>query len=198
MAKTYLDRNASYYERIIREAKNSPHAPNYQKVCIALKGLVQISNQLKGENHKMSQEEYNALTKSYKDVYIACEGYLREKENFNDFEKKRGRIISDISKVVKKDLSVLLKCNPLELGSLSEVMEKSRIRKIILDEKGIETVGAVLSNRIPLRTNSGKKGFFTPKSIYNQDKKWAEKVEKFEAINYSVQSLSCVRLFAAP
>ena len=46
MAKTFLQRNESYYERIIREAEKSPHAENYQKVSTALKKLVEITKGL--------------------------------------------------------------------------------------------------------------------------------------------------------
>ena len=57
MAKTFLQRNVSYYDRLIKEAENSPYARNYQKVCNALKSLVEITNKLRDKNHKMSAEE---------------------------------------------------------------------------------------------------------------------------------------------
>ena len=47
MAKTFLQRNVSYYDRLIKEAENSPYAKNYQKVCNALKSLVEITNKLR-------------------------------------------------------------------------------------------------------------------------------------------------------
>ena len=33
MAKTNLQRNAAYYARLIKEAKESPHSEKYNKVC---------------------------------------------------------------------------------------------------------------------------------------------------------------------
>jgi hypothetical protein len=37
MAKEFLQRNVSYYDRLIKEAENSPHAPHYQNVSTQLK-----------------------------------------------------------------------------------------------------------------------------------------------------------------
>ena len=73
MAKTLLQRNESYYERIIREAENSTHAPNYQNVCTQLKKLVEITGKLRNTKHKMTPDEYENLTNSYKAVQTACE-----------------------------------------------------------------------------------------------------------------------------
>ena len=115
MAKTFLQRNVSYYDRLIKEAENSPYAHNYQKVCNALKSLVEITNKLRDKNHKMSSEEYKELTDRYNNVQSVCEEYAKNKDNFDDFEKKRSGIVKDISSVVKKDMDVLLKCDHLRV-----------------------------------------------------------------------------------
>ena len=180
MAKTLLQRNESYYERIIREAENSTHAPNYQNVCTQLKKLVEITGKLRNPKHKMTPDEYENLTNSYKAVQTACEKYAREKDNFDDFEKKRSGIVGDIFKVVKKDLDVLLNCDSLEPGSLSEIMGKSRVHTIVLDKDTIKTTGGAQSSRYPISFKSGKKGFFTPKTYFDQDKEWSKVVESFE------------------
>lgn len=180
MAKTNVQRNASYYDRIIKEAEKSAHGPHYKKVCIALKGLIQLTNRLNDPKHEMSPKEYEAISKRYVEVQDACKEYLAGKSDFDDYEQKREGIITDISSVVDKDMAVLLKCDPLKPGSLSEVMDRARTRKIIIDENSIKKVGDALSSRIPLITNSGKKGFFTAKSVYNQDEEWKKEIEKFE------------------
>ena len=180
MAKTFLQRNVSYYDRLIKEAENSPYAQNYQKVCNALKSLVEITNKLRDKNHKMSEEEYKELTDRYNNVQSVCEEYAKNKDNFDDFEKKRSGIVKDISSVVKKDMDVLLKCNSLNPGSLSEIMEKSRTHTIVLDKDSIKKAGGAQSTRWPIKTISGKKGFFTPKTVFNLDKEWEKGVEKYE------------------
>ena len=180
MAKTFLQRNVSYYDRLIKEAENSPYAQNYQKVCNALKALVETTNKLRDKNHKMSTEEYKELTDRYNNVQSVCEEYANNKDNFDDFEKKRSGIVKDISSVVKKDMDVLLKCDHLNPGSLSEIMEKSRTHTIVLDKDSIKKAGGAQSTRWPIKTISGKKGFFTPKTVFNLDKEWEKGVEKYE------------------
>ena len=190
MAKTNVQRNASYYDKIIKEAEKSVHAPHYQAVCTALKGLVQLTNQLNNPEHEMSSKEYELLSISYKAVQDACKGYLAEKANFDDFEQKREGIIADISSVVDKDIAALLQCDPLKPGSLSDVMERARMRTVVINDKTIKNVGAAMSSRTPIKLNNGVKGFFTPKSEYNQDDDWKKQIEKFEG-SFSGISEAC-------
>ena len=126
----------------------------------------------------MSIEAFEELNKNYNDVQNACRDYLEAENEFNQFEKSRKGIIKDISYVLNKDIGVLEKCDPMEPGTLSEIIGKSRSHTIVLKGDDIKTMGAVLSTRIPLKTPNGKKGFFTPKSVYNQDKEWAARIDK--------------------
>ena len=176
MAKTNVQRNASYYDKIIKEAEQSSHAPNYKKVCAALKGLVQLTNRLNNPQYEMSSKEYEALSNRYKDVQDACKEYLAGKAEFDEFERNREGIIADISSVVDKDIAALLQCDPLKPGSLSDVMERARMRTVVLNDKTINNVGAAMSSRTPIKLNNGVKGFFTPKSEYNQDDAWKKDV----------------------
>ena len=105
MAKTFLQRNESYYERIIREAEKSPHAENYQKVSTALKKLVEITGKLRNPKYKMTPEEYENLTNCYKEVKTACEEYAQKKDTFGDFEKKRSGIYTmDILEISQRNV----------------------------------------------------------------------------------------------
>ena len=189
MAKTNLQRNAAYYARLIKEAKESPHSEKYNKVCAALEQLVQVADKLKGVNHKMSQKEYENLVQEYSAVQNACQEYLNA-ENFNEFEEKRKGIISDIAAVAAMDMDVLVKCNPMNPGTLSDIMEKSRTEKVILTKKDFEMVGGAQSSRIPIITNSGKKGFFTIAKKFNLDKEWQKSLKKYED-KFSTVSEEC-------
>ena len=186
MAKTALQRNTLLYEKIIKEAENSPHEKNYNVVCEKLKKLVEISNRLKSEKVKINPVQYKQLTESYEKVKNACDAYFERKDSFSEFEKQRAVIFQDISKVLEKDINVLKSFNPQNPISLSEVLEKSRTHKVVLDSSKLKTVGGALSTRRPIRTNDGRKGFFTPITIYNQDEKWAEKLKDYEEIFGSI------------
>ena len=180
MAKTNLQRNTSLYEKIIKDAENSPHAKDYQDVCKKLKKLVEISKNLKNNSRKMTPDQYKTLTESYEKVKAACDGYFQKQNEFSDFEKKRAEIFQDIATVLEKDIAVLKSCDPKAPISLSEVWEKSRTHRIILNKDKLETVGGALSSRKPIRLNDGRKGFFTPINTYNQDAKWTEKLKTYE------------------
>lgn len=180
MAKTYLQKSESYLDRIIKEGKNSPHALEYQKVCKSLERLVKITNKLTDRNHKMTSEEFQKLTKGYANVQKACQEYLSKADQFDEYEKNRKGIISEISSVLNKDIRVLGSTDSLNPGTLSEIIDKSRTYKVVLDSKDFRKIGANLSSRIPIRTNKGTKGFFTPTSVYNLDPEWEKALEKVE------------------
>lgn len=175
MAKTNLQRKSSYYNRVIKEGKNSRNSVKYQRICTALAALVEIADKLKEVDHQMSEAEYRALAAQYNLVQEKCRDFIKS-DKFNDYEKEHKGIVEEIMSVVGKDIKALDRCDPKNPGTLSEIMEKSRSHTIVL--KNVNTVGGALSSRIPLKTAGGKRGFFTPMSIYNKDKEWAECVEK--------------------
>ena len=170
MAKTFLQRNVSYYQRIIAEGKNSPQYENYKKVCEELEKLVVLSNQLNEENRKLSENEFNNLKQTYAQVQQAFDNYFEDETNFKGLEVSRAGILKDILKVLKKDIKELDACDPKEPGTLSEIIDRSRSHMIEISEKDITTIGGNLSERIPIKSNKGPKGFFTRKTVFNPDK----------------------------
>ena len=99
MAKTYLQRNVSYYQRIIAEGKNSPQYANYKNVCEELEKLVNISNQLSEANRKLSETEFNNLKQIYAQTENAFNDYFKDEANFKGLEVSRAGILKDILKV---------------------------------------------------------------------------------------------------
>ena len=180
MAKTYLQRNTSYYQRIIAEGKNSPQYANYKKVCEELEKLVNTSNQLSEANRKLSETEFNNLKQIYAQTENAFNDYFKDEANFKGLEVSRAGILKDILKVLKKDINELNACNPKEPGTLSEIIDRSRSHMITISEKDISTIGGNLSERIPIKSNKGPKGFFTRKTYFNPDNEWSKKLEDFE------------------
>ena len=178
MPKTNLQRQESYYERIIKESKKSPLTPQYQAICQALEPLVKLSKKLNNPEVKMSETEFTQLQKCYQNVQTACKSYFEANVELSTFEKNRQGVMEGISRVITKDMNMLGKCNPKEPGSLSEIIGRSRSHSIVLNGDSIQKVGGALSSRIPLKTPSGKKGFFTPSSTYNMDKEWTEQINK--------------------
>ena len=177
MPQTNLQQKASYYERVIADSKNSSLSPKYDAMCSALGELVALSKKLNNPEIKMNQQSFAELKGKYINVKKACNAYLGSNE-FNDFEKSRKGIVTNISKTLTKDMAVLAQCNPMEPGSLSDIINKSRSHTIYLQSSEFKKVGDALSKRIPLKTDGGKKGFFTPNSTYNIDKEWVEKINE--------------------
>lgn len=178
MSQTNIQQKASYYERVIADSKNSPLSLKYETMCTFLGELVTLSKKLNNPEIKMSPQIFGELKGKYQAVQKACKAYLSSKE-FNSFEESRKGIVNNISKTLTKDMAMLEKCDPMEPGSLSEIISQSRSHTIHLKSSDIKTEGAALSKRIPLKTTSGKKGFFTPKTIYNVDKEWIEQIDNY-------------------
>ena len=179
MPQTNIERKASYYERVIEDSQKSPLSPKYEAVSKALKELMELSRNLNNPDVKMTAEDYENLNGKYSAVQAACSTYLESDVEISKFEKSRMGIIKDIARVTQKDMDMLAKCDTKQPGSLSEVIAKSRTRTAVINSGDIKKIGEAMSSRIPLKTPSGKKGFFTPESTYNSDVKWAEVIDKF-------------------
>lgn len=178
MSQTNIQQQASYYERVIADSKNSPLSSKYETMCTFLGELVTLSKKFNNPEIKMSPQNFVELKEKYATVQKACKDYLGSKE-FSSFEESRKGIVTNISKTLTKDMAMLAKCDPMEPGSLSEIISQSRSHTIHLKSSDIKTEGAALSKRIPLKTTSGKKGFFTPKTTYNVDKEWIKQIDDY-------------------
>lgn len=179
MALTNLRRKTSYYRRVIKEAEKTPHAEEYKAVCDALKDLMDFSRDLDKPGAKMSGEKYESLKANYRAVQEQCSKYLNSEKEFSEFEETHKYIIKDISLLLERDMKVLEACNPKEPGTLSQVISKSRSHTIVLKNRDIHNVGGALSSRIPLKKHDGTRGYFTQKSINNNDKKWADAIDRY-------------------
>ena len=177
MPHTNLQIKLDYYKKVIEESKKSPYYEQYNAVCRELELLVQLSDTLNHPDRIMSETEFRQLNLSYRAVQNACRSYLRS-DQLNKFEKDRVKIIKDISNVLEKDMDQLRRCDPKQPGSLADIISRARSHTIVINSKDIKAMGAVLSSRIPLKTPSGKKGFFTADVAYDPDAKWNENVDK--------------------
>ena len=108
---------------------------------------------------QMTPQSFKDLKASYKSVLKECSKYLKtDEKQLNDFEKSQKGIVKDIARVLYKDMKVLVECNPMEPGSLSEIISNSRSYTVHLRKSDIKKVGASLSSRIPMK----KKDFSPP------------------------------------
>ena len=162
MSQTNIQQKVSYYERVIADSKNSPLSSKYETMCTFLGELVTLSKTLNNPEIKMSPQSFGELKEKYQKVQKACKDYLGSKE-FDSFEESRKGIVQNISKTLTKDMDILAKCNPMEPGSLSELISKSRTHTIHLKKSDIKTEGAALSKRIPLKQQAVKGDFSLPK-----------------------------------
>ena len=125
----------------------------------------------------MNEAEFTQLQNYYRETQAACREYFAANTQLTPFEQNRSGVMQSISRLLDKDMAVLDKCDPKEPCSLSEIIGRSRSHTVVLKGDDIQKVGGDMNSRIPLKTPSGKKGFFTPTTIYNIDKKWASRIE---------------------
>ncbi len=195
MPKTNLQRKASYYERVIKEYKDSAFSKKYEAFYTSLKKLVATSKNLNNPEIQMTPQSFNELKDNYKSVLKECSKYLKTDETkFDSFEKSQKGIVKDIARVLYKDMKELASCDPKEPGSLSEILSRSRSYTVSLKSDGIKKVGGALSSRIPLKMSNDKKGFFTPKSTYNHEKEWVEEIDKHIEIFKKFPNVNLKRL----
>lgn len=177
MPQTNLQSKIDYYKRVIEDSKKTKTYEKYSAVCTELEKLVEFSDTLNNPDKKMTQTDFNKLNALYSAVQQACSVYLGE-EKTTKYEKAQERIIKDIARVLEKDTAELAKCDTSKPAAFSEIIENARRYNISISSNDYKAVGAALSSRIPLKTPSGKKGFFTPVSTYKPEGKVKAAIDK--------------------
>lgn len=177
MPHTDLQIKMDYYKKVIADGKKSPHYAKYNEMCLKLEELVKFTDNFNNSEKNISAVDFAKIVKKYSAVYTACKTYL-DAEDLSAYEKDRENIVKDIFGVLTKDIRTLKKCDPKQPGSYNDIIDRARKHTVIIDSKKIKRIGAVLSSRIPIKIEGGKKGFFTPVVNYDPDAKRNESIDK--------------------
>lgn len=152
------------YQRLIQEDKSTN--PAYSLFIDALSNIMELQTailanpKLANSTTNTGKKAFEALNKNYMQLNKLGETLL---ESNTDFVKNRAHIIKNIMKSANYDRSIISEA--VATGKDPQAVHHSK-RTTVLDISGanIKTVGANSSQRIPVVTASGEKGFFTPNS----------------------------------
>ena len=194
MALTNFKISMSEYKRLVE--KDAKMAGNGTVYGIFLSNLFNLTNLTeryfkhdeRGNLPILKKEDYKSLIDSYIKLGESCNKFLAEDHSKNKLENKRVHMIKQLSKYIGKDLQGLIKADKEKEYTLSDVVEKARMKTVDLTNAKISHIGGNISDRIPLMTSSGTKGFFTKKSVFNFKEEQIRIFNKFLFINQTVIS----------
>ena len=173
MALTNFKISMSEYKRLVeKDAKMAGDGTVYGIFLSNLFNLTNLTEKYftRDENGNLpilKAEDYKSLIDSYIKLGESCNKFLGEDHPKNKLENKRVHMIKQLSKYIGKDLRGLINADKEKSYTLSDVVEKARMKTVDLTNAKLSHVGGNISSRIPLKTASGIKGFFTKKSVFN-------------------------------
>ena len=173
MPETNIKMSMNEYKRLIAEdAQKAIKDSIYGKLLENLKDLTDMTqqyfeNSAGGKQPILTPEDYKKLIDSYTALYKSCSEFLADDKNKTRMEKKRINIIKHLNTCIKKDVKELVNADKTKELTLSDVVKNARTKVVDLGVKELKTEGGVLSNRIPLSTSTGVKGFFTKKEVFS-------------------------------
>ena len=84
----------------------------------------------------------------------------------------RANVVEYIQKIVSKDLMSLNSLDKDNPGMLDAAFEASRAMRVEIPQEVSHRVGGQMSDRFPVKSNLGAKGYFTARTSAAQDAKW--------------------------
>ena len=187
MSGTNVKMSMNEYKRLIAEdAQKAEKDSVYGKLLENLKKLTDMTQKYfengdDGKQPKLTAKDYKELTDSYTALHNSCNEFLADDKNKTRMEKKRIGIIKRLNSYIKKDVEELVNADKTKEYTLSDVVKKARTKVVDLSGKELKTEGGVLSNRIPLVTSTGVKGFFTKKEVFAFNNLCRDELEKHKS-----------------
>ena len=168
---TGIKNRAEYLEKLIKEDEEIGKKDTlYGEYLKSLSRLVALTNTIYEEKDgELDKDSYDLIIKQYLDVTQKC-GEYKEKGP----DKTRVSVVDYIQKVISKDLMALNNLNKENPGNIRDAFETSRTVKVVVPTDLSHRVGGQMSDRFPMRSTDGKKGFFTARVDTAQDEKWKE------------------------
>lgn len=168
--KTGIKNREEYIERVLKEDKGhiGKDTP-YGRYLSALKELVRQTDEIFKNGGYMDKDSYENLVNRYMSVARHSIEY-RDKGESNT----RRNVVDHIFKLISKDLKALNSMDKENPGNIKTAFEASRAVIVKVPENLSHKVGGQASDRFPMKTADGKKGFFTARTVAANEKGWNE------------------------
>ena len=177
--KTGIINREEYLQRLFKEdSKIAKKDKKYGEYLNSLSALLKITNDVYEQNGgKLDKDSYDKLVKQYVDVANKAVAYMEKKTS-----PARANVVEYIQKIVSKDLMSLNRLDKDNPGMLDAAFEASRAMRIEIPQELSHRVGGQMSDRFPVKSNYGVKGYFTARTSAAQDDKWNKLVDSIEKI----------------
>ena len=167
--KTGIINREEYLQRLFKEdSKIAKKDQEYGNYLNSLSRLLLITNEIYAKkNGQLDKESYEKLVKQYVDVANKAVTYMEKK-----ISPARANVVEYIQKIVSKDLMALNSLDKDNPGMLDDAFEASRAMRVEIPQELSHRVGGQMSDRFPVKSNLGAKGYFTARTSAAQDAKW--------------------------
>lgn len=160
------------YKRLVEEdAKKAGKGTIYGNLLSHLSQLTDMTQHYftynsEGKQPVLKEKDYDKLIKCYTELAKDCREFLAKDRVKNKLEDKRVNMIKRLVSCIGKDIHGLVDADKTKENTLSDIIKDASTKTVDLTDKKLGSVGGALNNRIPLKSTSGREGFFTKKSTF--------------------------------
>lgn len=185
MAKqTGIKNRMEYLERVINKGAGfSGSGTPYEDYLDSLSDLVSYTNQIYDDYDGMlSKDSLKALVEKYQEVAQLGMNYKQYDE-----AGPRVNVVDYLQKIISKDLKALTNLDPENPGMIDDAFETSRAIRVEVPTSLSHRVGGQASDRFPMKSTDGAKGFFTARTDTANDAKWNKLLDSIVKMNLTDQ-----------
>ena len=176
---TGIKNRAEYLKRLfVEDKKIAGKDKEYGEYLNSLSELLALTDAIYDEKGgKLDKASHEALVNQYLKVAQKSSEYKTKGKS-----KTRANVVDYIQKVISKDLKALNSIDKENPGMLQDAFESSRAVKVEVPADLSNRVGGQMSDRFPMKSANGKKGYFTARTHTAQDEKWNQILDSIEAL----------------
>lgn len=166
-----------YLQKLFEEdAKIAKKDSDYQKYLTSLTTLLATTNKIYDNGGMLEPKDYDDLMSQYLDAVQKGIDYRDSKGS-----KARKNVVEYINKILSKDLKALRDADRNKLKYIDDIFSVSRTVKVKVPQELTHKVGGEMSERFPMKSKTGKRGFFTSRTDTANEAKWEQLFKKIEA-----------------
>ena len=175
---TGIKSSEDYLKRLLEEDKKIAGKDNpYGRYLTSLTKLMELTNEIYEAGGKLDKDLHQKIVKQYMDVAQKGVEYKEKK-----IIQTRRNVVDHLQKIISKDLKAFISMDKENPGMIDDAFAASRAVKVVVSQELSHKIGAQSSDRFPMKSIDGTKGYFTARTDTAHESDWKEIIDSISQI----------------
>ena len=175
---TGIKSSEDYLKRLLEEDKKIAGKDNpYGRYLTSLTKLMELTNEIYEAGGKLDKDLHQKIVKQYMDVAQKGVEYKEKK-----IIQTRRNVVDHLQKIISKDLKAFISMDKENPGMIDDAFDASRAVKVVVSQELSHKIGAQSSDRFPMKSIDGTKGYFTARTDTAHESDWKEIIDSISQI----------------